>query len=69
MEQKLTYDVAFNNPTDGNEKGFKSTYEECLDYIEQWNGSDHSYFGDYKGGTVSIVCNETGETLYETLVK
>lgn len=30
------------------------------------NGSNHSYFADYKGGSVSIKCNETKETVFET---
>jgi hypothetical protein len=33
------------------------------------NGTDESYFADYKGGTVSVVCNETGEKVFETKVK
>lgn len=62
-----TYDVVFNDQDSSNEKGFKTTYEKCLEYIETWNGTDHSYFGEYKGGTVSIV-DSTGETVYETTV-
>lgn len=34
-------------------------------YGNAHNGTNESYFADYKGGTVSIVCNETGETIYE----
>lgn len=40
-----------------------------MDYIRSYNGTSESYFADYKGDTVSIVCNETGETVYETVVK
>lgn len=65
----LTYDVHFNDSQDGNSKGFKDSYNDCLSYIEEYNGTDHSYFEDYKGGTVSIVCNETGETVYEEKVR
>jgi hypothetical protein len=60
-----TYDVHFNNSTSSNNKGFKLTLKSCKNYIECNNGTNDSYFADYKGGTVSIVCNETGETVYE----
>ena len=65
----LTYDVHFNDERDSNSKGFTDSYDDCLSYIEEYNGTNHSYFEDYKGGTVSIVCNETGETVYEEEVK
>ena len=64
-----TYDVFFNSDTSSDNKGFKSSYEYCLNWIQVNNGTDHSYFADYKGGTVSIVCNETGETVYEDSVR
>ncbi len=64
-----TYDVHFNNNTDSNNKGFKETKQYCKQYIRDYNGTDYSYFKDYKGGVVSIVCNETGETVYEEEVK
>ena len=65
----LTYDVVFDDDTSSNEKGFKSSFQDCLDYIEMNNGTNESYFEDYKGGIVSIVCNETGTTVYEEEVK
>ncbi len=64
-----TYDVRFNDEEDSNSKGFRESFEYCKQYIEMYNGSNHSYFADYKGGTVSIVCNETGETIYEEEIK
>lgn len=66
---KKTYDVHFNDGTASNNKGFKSTITYCKNYIKEKNGSKSSYFADYKGGTVSVVCNETGETKYVTIVK
>jgi hypothetical protein len=65
---ELTYDVHFNDSADSNSKGFQADFDFCKNYIEQNNGTNHSYFEDYKGGTVSIVCNETGETVFETNV-
>lgn len=64
-----TYNIFFNNNESSNDLGFKSSLEDCKNYIEMHNGSNHSYFEDYKGGTVSVVCNENGETVFETEVK
>ena len=66
---KLTYDVHFDDAENGNCKGFEKDEQFCLDYIRQYNGTNESYFADYKGGTVSIVCNETGETIYSEEIK
>lgn len=63
-----TYDIFFNDNKNSNNLGFKSTLGYCMDYIEIHNGTNHSYFQDYKGGRVSIVCNETEEKVFETLV-
>ncbi len=60
-----TYDIHFNDPLCSNSKGMELTKSEAIDYIETWNGTDNSYFLDYVGGTVSVVCNETEETVYE----
>ena len=68
-KEVITYDVVFNDDTSSNEKGFKSSFQDCLDYIEMNNGTNESYFESYKGGVVSIVCNETGTTVYEDEVK
>lgn len=65
----LTYDVHFNDSTDSNNKGFKHSFDYCKNYIEQNNGTKNSYFEDYHGGIVSIVCNETEETVYEEEVR
>ena len=60
-----TYDVLFNDSENSNNKGFKISYDEARDYIRQNNGTNGSYFKDYKDGFVSVVDNETGETVYE----
>lgn len=64
-----TYDIVFNSDTSSQNLGFKASVEYCKDYIAMHNGSNHSYFEDYKGGSVSIVCNETEEIVFETEVK
>lgn len=66
---KKTYDVIFNDDTSSNEKGWKETKEYCLNYIEEYNGTKESYFEDYKGGIVQIVCNETGQVVFEDRVR
>ena len=71
VEWETTYDVVFQSDTDSNSKGFHSSIEDCKKYIEVNNGSpsDYSYFSDYKGWMVQIVCNETGEVVYECEVR
>lgn len=61
---KRTYDVQFDDDTDSNNMGIKGTYQQCMDWIECNRGDKSTYFGDYVGGTVTIVCIETGETVY-----
>lgn len=63
-ELSLTYDVCFDDDTASNNKGWEQTYEYCLSYIKMYNGTNESYFEDYKGGVVSIYCNETEEEVY-----
>lgn len=62
--QTLTYDVVFNDDCNSNSKEIHGTYEECMNWIEFNRHDNSSYFGDYKGGTVSIVCDQTGEFIY-----
>ena len=64
-----TYDVHFDDENNSNCKGWAISLAECKDYIDSYNGTNESYFADYKGGTVSIYCNELAETVYETEIK
>ncbi|EIM32969.1 hypothetical protein [Prevotella bivia] len=64
-----TYDIYFNDSENSNNKGFNMTLEEAKEYIRIYNGTNESYFADYKGGTVSIVCNEDGEEVYNTTIR
>ncbi|KGF19153.1 hypothetical protein HMPREF1651_10410 [Prevotella bivia DNF00188] len=64
-----TYDIYFNDSENSNNKGFNMTLEEAKEYIRIYNGTNESYFADYKGGTVSIVCNENGEEVYNTTIR
>ena len=68
-KQIKTYDVIFNDDKNSNSKGMNGTKKECRRYINNYNGTNESYFEDYKGGTVSIVCNETNETIFKTIIK
>lgn len=69
IEEIPTFDVEFNDDQDSDSKGFEMSLEEARDYIETWNGSGRSYFGDYEGGTVSIINNLTGESVEDFEVK
>ena len=64
-----TYDIYFNDSENSNNKGFNMILEEAKEYIRIYNGTNESYFADYKGGTVSIVCNENGEEVYNTTIR
>jgi len=64
-----TYDVHFNDSTDSNSKGLSETLQYCKDYIQSNNWTNESYFEDYKGGIVSVICNETGEEVYSETVR
>lgn len=68
-DDEYTYDIYFHDETADNNIGCRDTYEKCLDFIRMYNGTDESYFGLYKGGTVEIYCNETEEVVYEEIVK
>jgi len=66
---KKTYDVQFNDSIASDCKGFKESFKYCKNYIKMHNGTNHGYFSDYKTGTVSVVCNETEQRIFETEVK
>ena len=66
---KLSYNVVFNDDNNSNDKGFEQTLDYCKNYIATYNGTNESYFADYKGGIVQIVCNETEEVVYEEEVR
>jgi len=65
----MDFDIHFNDSENSNEKGFELSLDEAKEYIKQYNGTNESYFEDYKGGIVSIVNVETGETVYEEEIK
>jgi hypothetical protein len=66
--QVRNYNVIFNDDTNSNDMGFENTRKYCEDFIKCNNGTDYGYFEDYKGGTVSIVCNESDKTVFETKI-
>jgi len=68
-ETNETFDVVFESENSSNSKGFKCNYDYCYEYIQVNNGTNNSYFADYKNGIVSIICNETGESLYSEIIK
>jgi len=64
--EKQTYDICFQSNDSSMNKGFRFSLEQAENYISMHNGTNHSYFQDFKGGIVQIVCNETQEVVYET---
>jgi hypothetical protein len=63
-----TYNIEFNDENNSNDKGFELSYDDAMHYIKRYNGTNESYFADYKGGTVSMVDNETGDHVYQEQV-
>ena len=63
------YDVVFNDDAASNCKHINSTYECCMQWIEANRHDNTTYFGDYKGGTVSIVEVNTGNYVYTETIK
>ncbi|GHE34992.1 hypothetical protein [Sphingobacterium griseoflavum] len=59
------YNVVFNDYENSNDKGFELSLEEAKAYVAQYNGTEESYFADYKGGVVQIVDNESGDVVHE----
>lgn len=60
-----TYNVVFHDSNNSNDKGLSLSLSEAKVYVSQFNGTNESYFKDYKGGTVQIVDNENGEVIHE----
>jgi len=64
----MTYDIIFNDDNNSNNMGFTESIEYCKNYINTHNGSNHSYFANYKGGTVQVRCQQTEEIVFETSI-
>ena len=64
-----TYNVVFNDSENSNDKGFEYSLEDAIHYVQTYNGTNESYFADYKGGIVEVVDNETGEVAYQEEVR
>lgn len=70
VETKKTYDVVFDRGDSNDREGFHNkSIEFCKEYIRKNNGRYYSYFKYYIGYLVGIVCNETGECVYEEKVR
>lgn len=65
------YDVVYTDDFNTDCEDFQNkSYEYCLNFIRWNNGTNKSYFADYKGGggTVSI-CDAEGNTVYSEDIK
>lgn len=69
MKKIKTYDVFFDSDTDSDNKGWQQSLDYCKNFIKTFNGTNNSYFKDYKKGTVSIICNEDQKRVFSTTVK
>ena len=67
-EEVKLYDVQFNDENSTSEKGWSMPLDYCLMWIDCNKNDDSTYFGDYRGGTVSVVSVSTGETVYEEAI-
>ena len=65
MEKKIRfrYDVVFHDDDTSNDMGFNSSIDDCIQYIRTADRTS-SYWPDYVGGCVEVVCIETGEVVY-----
>jgi len=64
-----TFDVVFNSNESSDNKQFNTTdLQYCIDYITRYNGTRESYFADYTGGIVQVICIETSEVMHEAIV-
>lgn len=69
-DDEYTFDVVFNSDDSSDCKHMmNASKQECLDYIKRYNGTKESYFANYKGGCVQVVCNETEEVVFEEEVR
>jgi hypothetical protein len=66
--ERVTYDVVFNDDSSSNSKGFTMSRQDALDYIKNNNGTNNSYFADYKEGVVQVVENQSGDVVHEEVV-
>lgn len=58
------FDVVFNDSENSDSKGFSSDFDFCMNYINRYNGTNESYFADYKNGSVSILDIDSGDLVY-----
>jgi hypothetical protein len=66
INNDLTFDIIFDDDNSSDDLGFYNDFNYCFDYINKYNGTNHSYFADYKKGSVSIYCNELAIIVYTT---
>ena len=66
-EDARTFDIVLSDETADEGKGFALSLQEARDYLD--DGVESGDFSDYVGGTASIVCNESGETVETRPIK
>lgn len=58
----FTYDVFFDREMHINNKGFKCSIDEAIEYVDTL--APFQYEG-YEGGMAMVICNETEEVVYK----
>lgn len=59
-----TYDIYLSDEGNSNNKGFSLSLEAAIDKVFDMLQTKDSYINDYKGGTISVVCNETEDVVW-----
>lgn len=62
-ETDLTYDIAFEKGDNKDTMGWRLEKEICVISVDDMLKSDCPHLCDYRGGTISVYCVETGETI------
>ena len=68
MKTDKTFTVVFKKGKLTDDLDFNESLAYCEAFIHKINGSDDLVCNVYRGGIVTIMCNETGEDYYITPV-
>lgn len=69
-KQKKTYDVIFTSFTDKQNLGFYQSKYYCMKFIfESLTIENSKYYKKFVDGVVSILCNESGEIIWNYKIR
>lgn len=64
-----TYSIVFNNRNETKKLNLMRDFDFCLNYIKKHNGTNYKFFKIFRPGSVRIVSDQTGITIYEARIK